>query len=119
MQGSTVNSQGSQKGKSANSKNNNLTTDHDQANDGGNDEQSRGQKKNGENQKKEKNTEEEKRNWDYFGNFKGNKMTVVFHAILSPHFKFEQSDGDRIVMRFGGPAFGDFNKNVVEVYPER
>lgn len=30
MQGSTVNSQGSQKGKIANSKNNNLTTDHDQ-----------------------------------------------------------------------------------------
>ena len=46
-------------------------------------------------------------------------MTVVFHAVLAPHFKFEANEGDRIYMRFGGVWFGDFNENVVEVKPER
>lgn len=56
---------------------------------------------------------------DYFGDFKGSSMTVVFHAVLSPHFKFEPSHGDKIFMRFGGAAFGEFLDNVVEVHPER
>lgn len=46
-------------------------------------------------------------------------MTVVFHAVLAPHFKFEKSQGDRIFMRFGGYAFGNFNDNVVEVHPKK
>lgn len=46
-------------------------------------------------------------------------MTVVFHAVLSPDFKLEPSQGDKIFMRFGGPAFGRFNDDVVEVQPER
>jgi len=46
-------------------------------------------------------------------------MTVIFHALLAPHFKFEASQGDRIFMRFGGAAFERFNENVVEVFPER
>lgn len=56
---------------------------------------------------------------EYFGNYKGSTMTVVFHAILSPNFKFEPSYGDKIFMRFGGLAFGDFNEDVVKVQPER
>ena len=54
----------------------------------------------------------------YFDKQKG-KMTIVFHAVLSPHFKFEENEGDRIFMRFGGVAFGGFEDNVVEVHPER
>lgn len=46
-------------------------------------------------------------------------MTIVFHAVLAPHFKFEKDQGDRIFMRFGGVAFGCFLDNVVEVHPER
>lgn len=55
----------------------------------------------------------------YFGKYKGKKMTIVFHAVLSPHFKFEKNQGDRIFMRFGGVAFGGFNEDVAEVHPER
>lgn len=54
---------------------------------------------------------------EYFKKYKGAKMTVVFHAVLAPHFKFEASEGDRIFMRFGGFMFGSYLKNVVEVYP--
>lgn len=46
-------------------------------------------------------------------------MTVFFHAVLAPNFKFDAQRGDRIFMRFGGPVFEDFNTDVVEVYPER
>ena len=49
----------------------------------------------------------------------GNKMTVVFHAVLAPHFKFEPNLGDKIYMRFGGKMFGDFQDNVVEVIHQR
>ena len=49
----------------------------------------------------------------YFDKHKGNKMTIVFHAVLSPHFKFEEDQGDRIFMRFGGVAFGMFLDDVV------
>ena len=55
----------------------------------------------------------------YFDKQKEKKMTLVFHAVLSPHFKFEKDQGDRIFMRFGGVAFGKFQDNVVEVHPER
>ena len=54
---------------------------------------------------------------EYFKKYKGAKMTVIFHAVLAPHFKFEASEGDRIFMRFGGSLFGSFQDNVVEVYP--
>ena len=55
----------------------------------------------------------------YFGSYRGSTLTIVFHAVLSPHFKFDQSDGDKIFMRFGGPMFGEFNEDVVEVFPEQ
>ena len=58
-------------------------------------------------------------NSEYFWKEKGSKMTVVFYAVLAPHFKFAAHEGDRIFMRFGGHAFGHFKKNVVEVYPGR
>ena len=58
-------------------------------------------------------------NSEYFWKEKGGKMTVVFYAVLAPHFKFAAREGDRIFMRFGGPAFGSFNDNVVEVHPGR
>ena len=58
-------------------------------------------------------------NSEYFWKEKGSKMTVVFYAVLAPHFKFSALEGDRIFMRFGGPAFGEFNHNVVEVHSER
>lgn len=61
----------------------------------------------------EKNTE------GYFRSYRGSTMTIVFHAVLSPYFKFDQVDGDKIFMRFGGPMFGAFNEDVVEVFPER
>ena len=48
-----------------------------------------------------------------------NKMTIVFHAVLASHFKFEKKHGDRIVMRFQGDNFGNFNDDVVEVQPVR
>ena len=54
-----------------------------------------------------------------FGKIMEKKMTVFFHAVLAPHFKFEESQGDRIFMRFGGVPFGRFQDNVVEVFPER
>jgi len=58
-------------------------------------------------------------NTEYFARNKKSKMTVFFHAVLAPNFKFDVQQGDRIFMRFGGPVFGDFNTDVVEVYPER
>ena len=45
-------------------------------------------------------------------------MTVFFHAVLAPHFKFDAQQGDRIFMRFGGPVFGKFNEDIVEVFPK-
>ena len=51
--------------------------------------------------------------------YRGDTMTIVFHAVLSPHFKFDQSEGDKIFMRFGGTMFEDFKKDVVEVLPEQ
>ena len=56
---------------------------------------------------------------EFFEHYKGNKMTVVFHAVLAPHFKFEPNLGDKIYMRFGGAMFGDFKHNVVEVIHQR
>ena len=62
---------------------------------------------------------QEKSTQGYFRSYRGSTMTIVFHAVLSPYFKFDQVDGDRIFMRFGGPMFGAFNEDVVEVFPER
>ena len=57
---------------------------------------------------------------EYFGHprFK-NKMTIVFHAVLAPHLKFEVECGDRLYVRFEGWTFGYFNDNVIEVHPLR
>ena len=53
--------------------------------------------------------------------FKGydKKMTIVFHSVLAPHFKYDKSRGDRISMRFGGVPFGGFQKDLVELQPIR
>ena len=48
-----------------------------------------------------------------------NQMTIVFHAVLAPHFNFEMEHGDKIFMRFGGVLFGEFMENVVQVHPLR
>lgn len=58
-------------------------------------------------------------NSEYFWKEKGSKITVVFYAVLAPHFQFSAHEGDKIFMRFGGPSFGNFNDNVVEVHPGR
>ncbi|KAJ7355102.1 hypothetical protein OS493_027891 [Desmophyllum pertusum] len=72
-----------------------------------------------EKEKNKKEKEEEQKEEGYFAKDKRKKMTVVFHAVLAPHFKFEKNQGDRIFMRFGGVAFGEFHDDVVEVHPER
>ena len=56
---------------------------------------------------------------EYFEDYNGNKMTVVFHAVLAPHFKFDPNLGDKIYMRFGGEMFGHFKDNVLEVIHQR
>ena len=57
---------------------------------------------------------------EYFGHSKfKNKMTIVFHAVLAPHLKFEVECGDRLIMCFEGVKFGGFHDNVVEVHPVR
>ena len=71
------------------------------------------------NENKKPDNAQEKNASDYFRSYRGNTLTVVFHALLSPHFKFDQSEGDKIFMRFGGTMFGRFNDDVVEVFPER
>lgn len=47
------------------------------------------------------------------------KMTIIFHAVLAPHFHFDRNHGDRIFMRIGGLKFGDFNYDVLELRPVR
>ena len=47
------------------------------------------------------------------------KMTIIFHAVLAPHFSFEGSLGDRIFMRFGRLLLGGWNNNVLELKPVR
>ena len=54
---------------------------------------------------------------DVFEDYKGDKMTVVFRAILAPHFKYDKTNGDRVFMRFGGALFYDFSINIVEMKP--
>ena len=98
-----INDQGSEKQKGG------IATEHDNEIDQINVKEKRNQ---------EKNSHEDSRE-EYFAKDQGKKMTVVFHAVLAPHFRFEESQGDRIFMRFGGVAFGDFNDNVVEVHPEK
>ena len=65
------------------------------------------------------NRQEVRQTSDYFRLYRGSTMTIVFHAVLAPHFKFDASKRDTIVMRFGGVVFGEFNDDVVEVHPER
>ena len=48
-----------------------------------------------------------------------NQMTIVFHAVLSPDFNFEEDHGDKIFMRLGGVPFDEFRKNIVQVHPLR
>ena len=62
---------------------------------------------------------EDKEKAEYFAEDEGSQMTVFFHAVLAPFFKFDAQKGDRIFMRFGGAPFGDFKKDVVEVFIKR
>ena len=71
------------------------------------------------NRTSDKDVQDNTDNTEYFAKNKKSKMTVFFHAVLAPNFKFDAQQGDRIFMRFGGPLFGDFKTDVVEVYPER
>lgn len=71
------------------------------------------------NENKRTDNAQEKNASDYFRSYRGSTLTIVFHAVLSPHFKFDQRDGDRIFMRFGGAMFGGFNEDVVEVFQEQ
>ena len=86
--------------------------------DGDNHEENDFDGKNSENSAKNNGTSSEMKK-EYFARCKGNKMTIVFHAVLAPHFKFEPNLGDKIYMRFGGTMFGDFDDNVVEVAHQR
>ena len=115
MQESGDNIQGSEEKKSGSSRKNQTVSDRKQPRD--NKEGEHGRRSFGDGQ--ESNASGSGLNSGYFGDNKRNKMTVIFHAILAPHFKFEESQGDRIFVRFGGAAFGDFIDNVVEVHPER
>ena len=65
------------------------------------------------------NTKEPEKSKECLAKHRGSKMTVVFHAVLSPDFNFDASQGDKIFMRFGGVLFGNFNENLIEVHPER
>ena len=114
MQESGVNNKGPRKGKSGNAKKKQAADDQEEPN---NDEKVEHSPESVGVDQKSNNTEENP-NLEYFGKVKGDKMTVIFHAVLAPYFKFEASQGDRIFMRFGGAPFGYFADNVVEVYPE-
>ena len=115
LQESGVNDEGPQKGKSGKAKKNQGANDQGQPN---NDKKVENSPKSvGVGQRS--NITEEKPNLEYFGKVKGNKMAVIFHAVLAPHFKFEASQGDRIFIRFGGVAFGNFSDNVAEVQLQR
>ena len=74
---------------------------------------------NARNEQKGSDDTQEKNVSGYLRSFRGSTLTIVFHAVLSPHYKFVQSEGDKIFMRFGVPMFGQFNKDVVEVFPEQ
>ena len=75
--------------------------------------------------KENKKTAQDKINNEKSTDFKGfgpdckDKMTVIFHAVLAPHFSFEGNLGDKIYMRFGGLQLGKFNSNVLELTPVR
>ena len=115
MQETGVNNEGPRKGKSGNVKKNHGANNQEQPN---NDEKvENGPKSVGVGQRC--NNTEEKPNLEYFAKVEGNKMTVIFHAVLAPHFKFETSQGDRIFIRCGGAAFGNFSDNVAEVQLQR
>ncbi|XP_078381354.1 E3 ubiquitin-protein ligase rnf213-alpha-like isoform X3 [Oculina patagonica] len=101
-----------QKGDDTGKNQHDNNNDHDQFEDKGKGKQDNISHTDGQ----ERNKKQEK---EYFAKSREKKMTIVFHAVLAPHFKFEKSQGDRIFMRFGGAAFGGFNDNVVEVHPER
>ena len=62
---------------------------------------------------------EKSTDFEGFGPSRKDEMTVIFHAVLAPHFSFERNLGDKIFMRFGGLQFGDFNSNVLELEPVR
>ena len=115
MQEGGGNIQGSGEKKSGNTRKNQTSNDHQQPRDNKEDEHDRKSIGGGQ----ESNASASGLSSGYFGDGKRNKMTVIFHAVLAPHFKFEESQGDKIFMRFGGAAFGEFLDDVVEVHPER
>lgn len=85
------------------------------------DQKSKGKEASKENEKKaqEKINKEKSTDFEGFGPACKDKMTVIFHAVLAPHFSFEEDHGDKIFMRFGGLQFGKFNSNVLELKPVR
>lgn len=85
------------------------------------DQKSKGKGASKENKKTTQDKINNKKSTDFEGFGPGckDKMTVIFHAVLAPHFSFEENLGDRIFMRFGGLQFGNFNSNVVELKPVR
>lgn len=56
---------------------------------------------------------------DVFANDNRAKMTIVFHAVLAPQFKFNQSNGDRVFVRLDGAVFYNFKVNILEMKPVR
>ena len=85
------------------------------------DQKSKGKGASKENNKTTQHKISNKKSTDFegFGPDCKDKMTIIFHAVLAPHFNFERSLGDRIFVRFGGLQFGDFNSNVLELKPVR
>jgi len=62
---------------------------------------------------------EKSTDFEGFGPGYQDKMTIIFHAVLAPHFSFEGSRGDKIFMRFGRLQLGSFKSNVLELKPVR
>ena len=72
-----------------------------------------------ENKAQDKISNKKSTDFEGFGPGCKDKMTIIFHAVLAPHFSFEENLGDRIFMRFGGLLFGQFLSNVLELKPVR
>ena len=67
------------------------------------DQKSKGKGASKENKKTTQDKINNKKSTDFEGFRPGckDKMTVIFHAVLAPHFSFEGNLGDRIFIRFG------------------
>lgn len=94
-------------------KNSTKATTKDQKNKG------KGASKENKKTAQDKISNEKSTDFEGFGPGCKDKMTIIFHAVLAPHFGFEGNLGDRIFMRFGGLQFGNFLSNVLELKPVR